>query len=50
MTLENEKTEKKILIDNSSKKYTYEKLNTTITEIKKDGGINSFLDVDEKLF
>ena len=49
-TLDNDKIEKKIIIDNTRKTYTNEELDTTMIEIKKSDGINSLLEIDYNLF
>ena len=49
-TLEDDKIQNMITIDNTRKKYTSVELDTTIIEIKKEDGIKSFLDIDEQLF
>ena len=49
-TLEDDKIQNKITLDNTRKKYTSKELDTTIIEIKKEDGIKSFLEIDEQLF
>ena len=49
-SLEDDKIKKRIIIDDTRKTYTSEDLDTTIVEIKKSDKINSFLEIDEKLF
>ena len=48
-TLDNDKIDKKIIINSKRKTYTSKELDTTIIEIKKKDEIKSFLDIDEKL-
>ena len=49
-SLQNGKTTKEILIDDTRKIYTNEILDTTIIELKESDGINSFLNIDDLLF
>ena len=49
-SLQNNQIEKKIIIDNTRKTYTNKELDTTIIEIKPTDEINSFLEIDEKLY
>ena len=51
LTLDDDKIEKKIIIDDKRKTYTSKELDTTIIELKpNDDGINSFLEIDYTLF
>ena len=49
ISLNNEKEFKEIKIDSKRKKYTNEKLDVTIIEIKDEDNINNFLSLDNKI-